>query len=319
MRRQVSRVRRIDSGSRPGLLMLLLFSSLFVFTACDEDSAELFGHVVIGLHMVQRFDEEWGIDIDIPPIKYHSRPCPGAAPGDPDCSYVTSIIYQGNTAYEMRLVSGASSAEGFRYDNAIRPEGTIDVLAIGIARNHTSLETDFMTEWSDAQDRINQQHADYATALGLAGPIMTFNNTNVVINHSALGGLDVTHINDAKQWVIDQGHDISHYDVVMILDLDPKNQAGGGTVRGSGYLYMRWFPLPNNSNNVDITPTDWDGFARASYHHEIGHLHAWGHHWPNEWAGPGSDFITCPTNFGWTDVDGDGVVEILDSNPYTAP
>jgi hypothetical protein len=57
------------------------------------------------------------------------------------------------------------------------------------------------------------------------------------------------------------------------------------------------------------------------YGHELSHMFGWNHEWPLGF-GDSESMFRLGTNaypylmFGWTDTDGDGVVEILDETPY---
>jgi hypothetical protein len=64
---------------------------------------------------------------------------------------------------------------------------------------------------------------------------------------------------------------------------------------------------------------DWQSIARTAYHHEMAHLWGWEHEWSvacTRAADRSRPFLADPVLFGWEDVDGDGVPEILDATPY---
>ena len=56
--------------------------------------------------------------------------------------------------------------------------------------------------------------------------------------------------------------------------------------------------------------------AFTLFHHEIGHAMGWAHPWGGGLRG--TRLITNPAFFGWADVDGDGIIEAFDPNPYGA-
>jgi hypothetical protein len=74
--------------------------------------------------------------------------------------------------------------------------------------------------------------------------------------------------------------------------------------------YSRW--------SRPLTGTEWINVANAVYHHEVAHHWGWAHDWTLQCKGQVTyqPFIAPPVLFGWEDVDGDRVPEILDTTPY---
>ena len=64
---------------------------------------------------------------------------------------------------------------------------------------------------------------------------------------------------------------------------------------------------------------DWRKIAWTTFHHEVAHQWGWVHDWSPTCGGTRlgyEPFLAAPVLFGWEDVDGDGVPEILDDTPY---
>jgi hypothetical protein len=256
--------------------------------------------VIIALDMRQGHSELCGLDVRNIPVGYNEGR-----------DLYVSAVYAGTTICEMMYSPGDSTSTRMRHDNIIRPEGRIRVLAVGIDRHNTSLATEFSTEWAEAQESINRDHSQYASAAGLADPILQFESTNVVVRESELHGSDPRDMSVLRGLLAEAGHDPSRYDAVLVLDLDPANPEGG-RVLNTRAVVVGWF-FAERRGPVDISADEWLSLARAGYHHEIGHLHGWRHHWP---GGPSHNLITLPQLYGWTDLDGDGVIEIRDADPY---
>jgi hypothetical protein len=266
---------------------------------CTPEEKEIITTALVALYMKDCFQQHWDLYIQAPPVRYAAG-----------YNNWISVVYIGDTAYEMRWLGGSHECEGSRHAGIVRPEGTIRCLVIGIDRNYTSVAEEFNTEWAAAQDYINQQHQAFATAQGLPGPILQFENTNVVVTEAQVGNADPRDIAAFRAQLLALGHDPDKYDETIIIDLDPHNQNGGQNF--GKWSVINWFDL-EQAGDVNITPAQWQSFARATYHHELGHSHGWQHHWGDD---PGTPFITWPEFFGWTDLDGDGVIEIRDANPY---
>ena len=79
--------------------------------------------------------------------------------------------------------------------------------------------------------------------------------------------------------------------------------------------YSRW--------SRPLTTAEWVNVANAVYHHEVAHHWGWpgSHDWaPSCGRQPANRLSIVPAIlFGWEDVDGDRVPEILDATPYGRP
>ena len=105
------------------------------------------------------------------------------------------------------------------------------------------------------------------------------------------------------------------YQFIVSINLDPA-RSEGGFAGAAGFVYMgnfgRW--------SRPLTAAEWVNVANAVYHHEVAHHWGWpgSHDWAPQCNGQSvyRPFIVPPILFGWEDVDGDGVPEILDATPY---
>ncbi len=215
----------------------------------------------------------------------------------------------------MRTTRDASTV-ALKYSvNVRRPAGTFRVLAV-ILRYPATTGPDFLARWATAQQQINADHVSFAASRGLAAPIVTFDNTNVMLEGSEV--VDPRSLSGITTALSQHGISTTGYDYVMVINIDPSRSEGGfwgGVPANQLFVYMGnfggpWLEQPD--------PTEFKVIANAAYHHEIGH--SWG--WAHEWAWCGNTYrplITDPVLFGWEDVDGDGIPEILDPTPYGRP
>jgi hypothetical protein len=125
------------------------------------------------------------------------------------------------------------------------------------------------------------------------------------------------------------GKDPAAYDFVMQIDLDARASyatkyfpgvmdAGGGfALNGCGTTK---FGVINIWSSVGRAP-ELVGGLEMDFNHEFSHLFGMMDDWPYLPTIDGADGIATtdwiPYDlFGWTDTDGDGVPEIIDSTPY---
>jgi hypothetical protein len=199
----------------------------------------------------------------------------------------------------------------------LAPAGTIQVLVI-LVRYPQTVAADALTLWEAAQKEINEDHAAFAKSRGYNAPIVVFDNTNLMIDPAHVGNpRTATAVRAAAEL---QGVSTANYQIVIAIDINPQDSAGGfaDLAQRSVYVgnYWPWKTL--------LGAPQWKMIAKTAYHHEI--AHHWG--WPatHDWsASCGANkreyepFITPPMLFGWEDLDGDHVPEILSKTPYGRP
>lgn len=163
-----------------------------------------------------------------------------------------------------------------------------------------------------AQDQINQDHAAFAASKGYGAPLVSFQNTNMVIDHSDIA--DPRTPTGVTTALTQRGVSTTGYDFLVSVNVDPASppEAGQSYVGTPGFIYMGNFRGWKTSLSAD----DFTSIARAVYHHEVAHHWGWSplHDWaPCYNVAP---FVVPPVLFGWEDTNGNGVPEILDSAPY---
>jgi hypothetical protein len=197
------------------------------------------------------------------------------------------------------------------------PAATFRVLSI-VVRHPDTTGSDPLSMWQNAQDEINQQHAQFAKEHGYAAPLIVFANRTLVIEASELRTPDRP---DALAAALKTHHVApADYEILMVINLDPALSEGGraGTLVGRRSVYVgnfaHWKTL--------LSPRDWSGIARTAYQQLMAYHWGWQTDWTPTCGGTRlgyEPFITSPRLFGWEDVDEDGVPEIIDPRPYGRP
>jgi hypothetical protein len=195
------------------------------------------------------------------------------------------------------------------------PAGRFRFLSVIV--KHSATVGDSLGLWEVAQQQIDRDHASFAASRGLPGSIVTFDNTNLLVDASEI--TDPRSLSSIRVAAERKGVSTASYQFIASINLDPGRSEGGFAGVGGPFIYMG-----NYSNwSRPLTPSEWINVANAVYHHEV--AHHWG--WPgtHDWApqcgsqSPFRPFIVPPILFGWEDVDGDRIPEVLDPTPYGRP
>jgi hypothetical protein len=200
-----------------------------------------------------------------------------------------------------------------RSDVLLAPAGTIRVLVV-LVRYPETVTADTLALWEDAQQRINGHHAAFAQSRGYGAPIVIFDNTNILLDSAQVD--DPRSPASVRAAAERHGVSTANYQIVMAIDINPRESAGGFSSERFVYVgnYSSW--------KTPLGAQQWMMVARTAYHHEV--AHHWG--WPgtHDWSGScGGDipeyapFIVPPVLFGWEDLRGDHVPEILSEAPYS--
>ena len=264
--------------------------------------------------IAQRFQEQFGETLSRPAVfvptvdssracEWHVTSTAWVKPSGPKATLLT--LY---TSPDGRTVAKGESAP------YLRPAGNFRVL-VALVR-HPNVGDGGLALWEAAQRQMNTDHESFARSKGFPTPIVTFTNTNVVLEPDDARG--VYSRAGIVAVLASRGYIESAYDVIVSVNINPAITEGGFSLPGQGFIYMGNFgfkqPLLSASAFVSI--------ARAVYGHEFAHL--WG--WPgtHDWAAchtgtfP-SNFWVPPVLLGWEDVDGDRIPEIKDPDPYGRP
>jgi hypothetical protein len=213
------------------------------------------------------------------------------------------------------LRDGASITKRLWVPNVLAPVGTIRVLSI-VVRHPETAGLDPLLLWSAAQRRINDDHVEFARSRGYKTPLVVFENENLTVDPTELQ--DRNNPAAVSALAAAKGQSPSRFQIVMTINIDPTRGEGGLSRREQHSIYVG-----NYANwKTPLSARDWMSIARTAYHHEMAHHWGWDHDWTPICGGTPSGhdpFVAPPILFGWEDVDGDGVPEILDDTPYGRP
>jgi len=182
-----------------------------------------------------------------------------------------------------------------------------------LAMHPATVRDSDLANWEAAQAKINRDHAAFASSRDLPGPLVSFANTNVLVDARDIA--DPRSAAAVREAAERKGVATAPYQLIVSINIDPEKPEGG-FAGAAGFVYMgnysRW--------SRPLSAAEWVNVANAVYHHEV--AHHWG--WPgsHDWArqcrvqAPYQPFIVPPVLFGWEDVDGDRIAEILDTTPY---
>jgi hypothetical protein len=199
----------------------------------------------------------------------------------------------------------------------LAPAGTIRVLVV-LVRYPQTVQADALALWETAQSQINEEHAAFARSRGYSVPIVVFDNTNIVIDSAQIA--NPRRPGSVRAAAERHGLSTANYQIVMAIDINPQESVGGFSLPSERAVYVGNY----SSWKTSLGAQQWKMIARTAYHHEV--AHHWG--WPDthDWAGSCggkqpefAPFIAPPMLFGWEDLDGDGVPEILSQTPYGRP
>lgn len=239
-----------------------------------------------------------------------------------------STAYIGNHLYEIDILNNGTittPSYAINTDESVgfcRPSGTIRMLAVVVDYGNTGLDpADAESALRAGLEEAQQQWADTSLQIGLSEPVLQVELTTFVYGPPPLTGRYVTpdEIRSAS------GLDPADFDLLVEIDLD-KNNTITGQYEGMGVsLGDGCRPLGVRHTNSAFNVRDQNSLENAMsgsiFNHELIHSMGWMHWWPNQ-SGDSLSWVHSRTGwepsllFGWTDVDGDGIIEILDPTPY---
>jgi hypothetical protein len=208
-----------------------------------------------------------------------------------------------------------------------RPAGDYRVLVVFVDYGNTG------TQKADALARVpvvvtwlNGLYSSFAASHGFSAPAMSIQADATYVDSPPTPGELLT----AAQIRTLTGKDPAAYSFVMQIDLDNSGafiakNAPGAMEPGGGFALVACdtgakFGVINIWSSVADASSVQGGLV-MDFNHELSHMFGMMDDWPFTPGGPGPAGTTADdwipyVMFGWTDTDGDGVPEILDTTPY---
>lgn len=283
------------------------------------------GTLTILEKFVQLYRQKFNLDLTSPPFTRYIKPIPEIQTP----STWASAAYIGDKLYTVNIFEDGT-VEAYSTDlntgeGICRPIGKHAMLVVFVDYGNTSLDPasgiPSMEKW---QAEANRRWAEYSTSVGLTEPIFQIDRMETAfISQPPSPGQTVT----VDQVLSLTGKNPADFDFLVEIDLDVNNTvsgAGGGLGMSLGGSCN---PEGAQRVNIAFSVTEeniltTDILGATIFGHELTHELGWAHYWANG-TSTNHDLLTKGQFwnpvllYGWTDTDGDGGVEILDTeSPY---
>jgi hypothetical protein len=277
---------------------------------------------------IRLYSERFGLSIPVPPLGRYIRPAPTAL----DPSQWVSAVYTSDFEYEIDLLEdGTVKTNRMPVNHAVpgmaticRPTGVLKMLTVFVDYGNTGITRDqAYAALAAAQTQSADWHRAFSAAHGLSAPLLEIVTTPAFISSPPVPGEFLT----APEILSRTGEKTGDYDLVAQVDLD-SGASLSAKYHGLGFtLYGGCLPSGSTMVNLFMTAQSSGDLASALYGsllvHELSHSLGWQHWWPTGTGGANDQLIWNYDQsafpflfFGWTDVDGDGTVGVLDQSPY---
>jgi hypothetical protein len=238
----------------------------------------------------------------------------GSSPGSTVCCFNFSgnlqraiIIDYTQKAVLMIFLNLDNGDIRWRKNEMTLPRDEVETLTLILDNGLTDL-TSKLPAWEQAIAVINDGWAQHFKSIGFAEAPAKLVNTNVVVKPSEFGN---TGTNNLGAFFMAKGYDTARYDQFILIDLDPSNPDGGAQSGNS--IEVNYF-FSKVEGFVQLSNSQITSIARTTFVHELGHGFGWDHDWPRSNNIPSIE--PSLEYYGWVDVDGDGVIEMLDPTPW---
>jgi hypothetical protein len=270
-----------------------------------------------------------GLDITSPVVSHFAAFSQDAS----EASRWISVAYVADTLYHVELLDDGTvytrtswlNSEDSGGASNCRPAGHYRLLVAFVDYGNTGItQEQAFAAVAPAVERTNQDYAAHAAALGLAEPPLQIEAVPVWISPPPNPGVGT----QLEQIQAATGQDPRTYDLVAEVVLDAEatiSRAIGAHGMSMGGCARRGATHPDLFYTVS-DPAELAGPYPLGglFNHELIHSYGWMHWWPTGDGSPARQFgmaeglqVDLPVlMFGWTDVDGDGTIEILDPTPY---
>ena len=242
--------------------------------------------------------------------------------------YYLSIFDDRHVEWSRGEYADPAHRSNAQYFVLCRPSGTYRVLVVFVDYGNTGIaKADALADVPTTVSWLNGLYGSFATSHGFATAAMKIEAEAAYISTPPAPGQFLT----AAKIKSSTGKDTANFDIVMQVDLDVHGTLANGKYAGllepgGGVALHGCDSETSEVGPISIwssitAPSSLQGGLVMDFNHELSHLFGMLDDWPG-WhpiAGPFGaeieDWVTYDL-FGWTDTDGDGVPEIVDSTPY---
>jgi hypothetical protein len=276
------------------------------------------------------FDELYGIDVPAPSLhRFDSAERPDLA------RWIGAVYYKGSFHYIDLFDDGQYLESGGAYADLahvssypsstffLRPSGDFKILVAFVDYGNIPFDSEAATaDVPTVADWMNQLYDKFALSQGFDSAPMHITAQGVYLPVPRRGQLV-----SAQEVRAATGVDPARFDLLFELDVDADStvsttsfegllEQGGGLALGGGGVEG----CDVSVFSVATVETDIHGMLVTDFNHELSHLFGMMDNYPFGKATlpdglPIDDWIPYEL-FGWSDADGDGVPEIIDSTPY---
>ena len=324
------------------IVMLLLFSAIFSFQISSTGSAESTTEDKLKAIYLD------SLGLRLQSVVYKNTTYPLAAITNNNgntatgrlVNYSISTAIINNTLYTVRYLDQTiynSISQDILSNGWHKAYGNYSLLFVTIDCGNTNIN-ELQNSGTprlildDYINQINGIYSNYSASIGLSKSLLHYNCTysyfQSTYSKEQLRNMYTNITFYTKEWhstLFDYiknntGTDPKKFDIPIVAIFDSSSMescwAYGG-VLPTIILNIYWTPT------TVVTPLWFQNLCRTALEHEMLHLNGWAHDWPFDYYSTiylnGSyprQAIIPGSLFGWTDVDGDSVVEIMDNNPY---
>lgn len=205
---------------------------------------------------------------------------------------------------------------------AVRPEGAVRVHVVFVRRGgERGWAARLFARWGEVESGFAVELERTSREVGLQQPLMRVETRTHLLEPDQVPGAPDP--DQVRKDLLRLGIHVDPADIVACLDLDPASQRGGWGSGASRSIQLGWY----FSADTTATMTEDRALRKVAstlYGHELAHVLGWEHDWSprfrhsDPWVGRPFQIMADPILLGWTDADGDGTPEIIDSSPYGA-
>ena len=289
-------------------------------------------------YAIPLFRSQFGIDLCSPFIaKVYATNTNGRI-----CDYWIATAYLDKYPLRLFITEDGSFLRGYKFQHYpnlndpnrvvyIEPKGIKNIINVFLDYGNSDISQVYDKYWSHLQDSINNEYTKYFKSWGIKDTMLYLKNTNICIN-AALVGKDAYLYTNLYPYLKSNGYDVNLYDLIIIMNMNPGSdiccawQVSTHPEEGPFNLVCHDF-RHQSVNFANYTQADFNDYAYTIYFEEMQHAFGYEHGMPLRYfynhltpevahLQGKPDLFVLPGVFGWDDTDGNGIIEILEPNPF---